>query len=82
VCVCVCVTLSCKSAGVDVGAVDAELVDGHSSLLTQLTSQRVDRQRVHDGHDQQRNVERTHRRRDDERLRLGTTTLHTTNIPT
>jgi len=56
-----------------VPAVRSQLVDGHSALLAQLATQRVNSQSVHDGHDQQRNVERRHRGGDDERLRLRTT---------
>jgi len=54
------------------GAIDAQLVDGHTSLFAKLASQRVNGHRVHDRHDQQRKVERSDGGRDDEGLRLRT----------
>ena len=60
-------------------AVDAELVDRHTALFTQLTTQCLYRQCVHDGHDRKWNVERCNRRRDYERLRLRTTTYSSTS---
>ena len=57
-------------------AIDAQLIDGHTSLFAKLASQRVNGHRVHDRHDQQRKVERNDGGRDDEGLRLRTTSLH------
>ena len=49
------------------------MCDGHSTALLQLGAQGVHRHAVHDGHDDQGQVERDDRGRDDEGARLRAT---------